>query len=182
MDFEIAPNVFGFLSPGDLCRFTDMTEKLMRPELPAVGIVAEMDPEDRALLGGYGEFLPAQIGQVLIQAGDGQNYLYLVISGLLHVTITVDGRQKLVARIEAGETLGEINVFDPGKASATVTAQEFSQIWKATRTDIDDFVKAYPAAGASLLAGIVTVMCRRIRNMNEKLADSESIDILGKFW
>ena len=159
-----------------------MTDKLVRPELPSLGIVAEMDPEDRALLGGYGEFMPAQPGQKLISAGDSQDNLYFVISGLLHVTISVDGRQKLVARVEAGETLGEINVFDPGKASATVTAQEFSQIWKANRNDIDQFVKAYPAAGASLLDGIVTVMCRRIRNMNEKLADSESVDILGKFW
>jgi CRP/FNR family cyclic AMP-dependent transcriptional regulator len=159
-----------------------MTDKLTRPELPQLGIVAEMEPEDRALLGDYGEFLPTQAGQVLIKAGDSQDHLYFVISGLLHVSITVDGRQKLVARVEAGETLGEISVFDPGKASATVTAQEFSQVWKATRNDIDLFVKAYPPAGASLLSGIVTVMCRRIRNMNDKLADSESVDILGKFW
>jgi len=159
-----------------------MSDKLTKPELPAVGIVADMDPGDRALLGNYGEFLPAQPGQMLIKAGDDQEYLFLVISGLLHVTILVEGRAKLVARIESGETLGEVNVFDPGKASATVTAQEFSQIWKANRADIDDFVKAYPQAGASLLEGIVTVMCRRIRNMNEKLADTESIDILGKFW
>lgn len=159
-----------------------MSEELTRPELPAVGIVAEMEPADRALLGGYGEFLPAQAGQILIKAGDNQDNLYLVISGLLHVSITVDGRQKLVARVEAGETLGEINVFDPGKASASVRAQQFSQVWKVNRNDIDLFVKAYPEAGASLLAGIVTVMCRRIRNMNDKLADSESVDILGKFW
>ena len=159
-----------------------MTQKLVRPELPAVGIVAEMDPQDRSLLCGYGEFLPAQPGQVLINAGDDQEYLYLVLSGLLHVSISIDGRQKLLSRVEAGETLGEVNVFDPGKASATVTAQEFSQVWKANRNDIDDFVKAYPEAGASLLGGIVTVMCRRIRNMNGKLADSESLDVLGKFW
>lgn len=159
-----------------------MTDRLTRPELPAVGIVAEMDPGDRALLGGYGELLPAQAGQILIKAGDAQDYLYLVISGLLDVSIAVDGRQKIVALIEAGETLGEINVFDPGKASATVTAQEFSQIWKANRSDIVEFVKAYPIAGASLLEGIVTVMCRRIRNMNDKLADSGIVDILGKFW
>jgi len=78
--------------------------------------------------------------------------------------------------------LGEINAFDPAKASATVTAQEFTQIWRANKTDIDEFIKAYPAAGASLLTGIIKVMCRRIRNMNEKLADSESVEARGKFW
>ncbi|MFD2257975.1 Crp/Fnr family transcriptional regulator [Luteolibacter algae] len=159
-----------------------MTDKFKRPELPNVGIVAEMEDADRALLGNYGEFLPAQPGQIIIEAGEEQEYLYFVISGLLHVTILVDGRNKLVSRVESGETLGEVNVFDPGKASATVTAQEFTQIWKANREDIDQFVKAYPEAGASLLTGIVSVMCRRIRNMNEKLADSESMEILGKFW
>lgn len=159
-----------------------MKEKLTRPELPPVGIVTELEAGDRALLGDYGEFLPAQPGQTLIQAGDDQQHLYLVISGLLHVTIMVEGRTKLVARVEAGETLGEVNVFDPMKASATVVAQDFSQIWRANRDDIDLFVKAYPDPGAILLSGIITVMCRRIRHMNDKLADNESMEILGKFW
>ena len=179
---RISVLVFGFPSTEDLFRFTDMSEKFKKPELPAVGIVEQMDQDDRALLGGYGEFLPAQAGQVLIQAGEDQENLYFVISGVLHVSILVDGRAKLIARVGAGESLGEVNVFDPGKASATVTAQEFAQIWKANRSDIDQFVEAYPHAGTCLFAGIVTVMCRRIRNMNEKLADSESVDILGKFW
>jgi CRP/FNR family cyclic AMP-dependent transcriptional regulator len=157
-----------------------MSEKLIRPELPAVGIVANMEAEDRALLGNYGEFLPAQAGQLLIQAGEDQEYLYLVISGLLHVTIMAEGRVKLVARIEAGETLGEVNVFDPEKASATVTAKDFTQVWKANRADIDEFVKAYPKAGNTLLSGIITVMCRRIRSMNEKLADSDALMSLGR--
>jgi CRP-like cAMP-binding protein len=120
--------------------------------------------------------------QTLITAGEDQEHLYLVISGLLHVTIMVDGRMKLIARVEAGETLGEVNVFDPAKASATVTAQDFSQIWKANRDDIEFFVKAYPDPGSILLSGIITVMCRRIRNMNDKLADNESMEILAKFW
>ena len=162
-----------------------MNDRLTRPELPPVGIVTGLEADDRALLGNYGEFLPAQPGQTLIAAVDDQEHLYLVISGLLHVTIMVDWRTKLVARVEAGETLGEVNVFDPAKASATVVAQDFSQIWRANREDIDLFVKAYPAPGSILLSGIITVMCRRIRNMNDKLADNvsmENMEILGKFW
>lgn len=166
----------------DHALFTQMSTKLTRPELPALGIVAGLESEDRALLSGYGEFLPVQSGQKIIEIGQDQESLYFVISGLLHVTIEVEGRAKLMARVEKGETLGEVNVFDPVKASATVVAQEFSQVWKANRNDIDDFVSAYPAAGAGLLDGILTVMCRRIRQMNSKIAESESSDILGKFW
>lgn len=175
-------NLLGFPSPFDSFNLLGMSNGLTHPELPAVGIVAQMEPADRALLGNYGEFLPVQAGQLLIHAGDNQEHLYLVISGLLHVTIEVEGRSKLLARVEGGESLGEVNVFDPASASATVTAQEFSQIWKANREDIDAFVKAYPEAGANLFKGIVTVMCRRIRNMNEKIADTDITEILGKFW
>ena len=159
-----------------------MSDKLTRPELPAVGIVAQLETEDRALLSGYGEFLPAQPGQKIIEAGEEQDCLYFVLSGLLHVTIQVEGRAKLIARVEQGETLGEVNVYDPQRASATVTAQEFTQIWKANRKDISEYVDAYPVAGAKLLEGVVAIMCRRIRKMNEMIADSEAADILGKFW
>lgn len=158
-----------------------MSDTLKGSELPPLGIVSEMEDQDRVLLGNYGEFLSAQPGQILINAGDDQKHLYLVISGLLHVTIMVEGRPKFLARVKAGETLGEVNVFDPAKASATVIAKEFAQMWRATREDIDLFVKAYPEAGSILLSGIITVMCRRIRNMNEKLADNAtSMEILGK--
>jgi len=159
-----------------------MSDGLIRPELPAIGIVAEMSYDDRALLGDYGTFLPVQAGQRIIVAGEEQNYLYFVISGLLHVTIQVEGRDQLVARVEKGETLGEINVYDPSRASATVTAVEFSQIWKANRDDIDAFVSAYPQAGAALLEGIIAVMCRRMRAMNKKVAETVVTDILSNFW
>jgi CRP/FNR family transcriptional regulator, cyclic AMP receptor protein len=179
--FKSRSTFFGFPSRRESFSLRPMSDRLIRPELPPVGIVAEMDAQDRALLGNYGEFLPAQPGQTLITAGEDQEHLYLVISGLLHVTIMVEGRVKLIARVEAGETLGEVNVFDPGKASATVIAQEFSQIWKANRDDIDLFVKAYPEPGSILLSGIITVMCRRIRNMNKMQADNETMEILAKF-
>jgi CRP-like cAMP-binding protein len=88
----------------------------------------------------------------------------------------------LIARIEAGETIGEVNAFDPGTASASVTSKEFSQIWKASRSDIDAFVTAYPEAGSRLLSGIISCMSRRIRHMNERLADHESLANAERWW
>jgi len=81
----------------------------------------------------------------------------------------------LIARVEAGETIGEVNVFDPAVASANVIAKEFSQIWRASRADVDAFIAAYPDAAAPLLAGLLTCLCHRIRRMNEKLAAHVSV-------
>ncbi len=160
-----------------------MTEgKLTRPELPRFGILKGMEDEDRVHLSDFGEFLPAHPKQQIITNGMAQDSLYLVVSGLLHVHLTIDGREKLITRIEAGETLGEVNLFDPAVASASVTAQEFSQIWKANRADIEAFVETYPKAGCDLLSGILAGMSRRIRNMNERLTDHESQNELLRMW
>jgi CRP/FNR family transcriptional regulator, cyclic AMP receptor protein len=159
-----------------------MSQELTKPELPALSLLAGMAGEDRALLSNYGEFLPAHPGQLIIAEGREQDSLYFVISGLLHVHMEVDGRTTFIARIGAGESLGEVNVFDPAKASASVTAKEFSQIWRANRGEIDDFVRAYPEAGARLLAGIITCMSQRIRHMNERLAGHESLSDIERMW
>jgi len=159
-----------------------MSEAFTHPEIPRLGIVVGMEDGDRELLGNYGEFFPAHPRQLIIGEGKPQDALYFVISGVLHVHMQVDGREKLIARIEKGESLGEVNVFDPAVASASVTAQEFSQIWRANRDDIQAFVTAYPKAGCDLLAGILTCMSRRIRKMNERLSDHEPMSEIERMW
>lgn len=159
-----------------------MSSALNRPEIPSLGIVANLAEQDRALLGNYGEFLPVHAEQTLITEGHAQDSLFFVISGVLHVHTEVNGRTVLLTRVVAGESLGEVNIFDPANASASVTAKEFSQVWRAARADLDAFVTAYPEAGAILLCGIIQVMSRRIRHMNEKLADRESMTNAASNW
>jgi CRP-like cAMP-binding protein len=157
-----------------------MTASFSRPELPAMGIVASLASEDRAMLSHYGEFLPVQPDQTIIRQGEEQDSLYFLISGILHVQAESDGRTALVGRVEAGETLGEVNIFDPAAASATVIAKSFAQIWRASRTDIDAFVATYPEAGAKLLSGILACMSRRLRRMNQRLSGQQAMaDIHG---
>lgn len=147
-----------------------------------MGLVADLEEDDRLMLSGYGEFLPVQEGQVLIEEGQEQDALYLVISGVLHVHTDQGNKRTLIARVEAGESLGEINIFDPGTASASVTAKSFAQVWKATRGDVEGFMEAYPAAGNQLLCAMVAEMSRRIRHMNDKLVSVEAEAAYQNFW
>jgi CRP-like cAMP-binding protein len=80
------------------------------------------------------------------------------------------GRQVLLGRIGAGETIGEINIFHPGLASATVTAIEFSQVWRIDRTSLEEFMNVSPLPASHLLIGIASTLSRRLRETNEKVA------------
>ena len=153
-----------------------------RPELPALGIVAGMEDDDRRLLSNYGEFLPVREGDTLIAENSAQNSLVFLISGLLHVVTDRDGSRVFLARVGPGETIGEINLFDPGKASASVVAKSFSQVWKVRRNDLDDFLNAYPEAAGRLMIGLLCEMSKRLRNMNQKLSSSELQKALREFF
>ena len=142
--------------------------RLDKPELPPIGFLESLSEDDRRLLSSYGHFTPAEKGTEIIIEGDAQEQLYLIISGILHVVRNQNGKNTLLWRASAGETLGELNLFDPGKASATVIAQEYSQIWSVTRSDLEDFVNAYPEAGAQLMLGVSRLLSKRLRAMNER--------------
>ncbi|MGF1655906.1 MAG: Crp/Fnr family transcriptional regulator [Verrucomicrobiales bacterium] len=159
-----------------------MADSFTTPEIPDLGIMSALTAEHRRLLSNYGEFLPVQAEQSIIQEGEEQNSLYFVISGLLHVHSQTSGKNILLARIEPGETLGEVNLFDPTTASASVTAKEFSQVWKAVRADLEDFMSEYPDAAAQLLIQIGSSMSKRIRIMNEKLTMEQLKRVHLEYW
>lgn len=147
-----------------------MSSDFTTPELPAKGIIQPLGDDDRLLLSSYGEFLPVHDRQVLIEEGYQQNSLYFVIAGKLHASTLRSGRQVLLGRIEPGETIGEINIFHPGMASATVTALEFSQVWRIDRESLEEFMNVSPLPAAHLLIGIASTLSRRLRETNEKVA------------
>jgi CRP/FNR family cyclic AMP-dependent transcriptional regulator len=152
------------------------------PELPAVGILAEMDPANLAFLAGYGRFLRPATDEVVIEQGNPQDSLHLVLAGVLHVTATAGGRTLLVKRFAAGDAFGEVNLFDPATASASVIAKSDCVLWKISGSELDGFFAADPAAGLELTKALLRSLSRHLRAMNAKLAESEEKSALHSFW
>ena len=147
-----------------------MSADFSTPNLPALGILEPLGDEDRDILSGYGDFLPVQAGQEIIEEGMSQNALFFVISGKLHATAMRSGHKVLLGTIQTGETLGEVNLLDPSKASATVTAVEFSQVWKIDSTSLEQYINEYPLSASWLLIGVGKTIAHRLRSLNEKIA------------
>ncbi|MDX1679261.1 MAG: cyclic nucleotide-binding domain-containing protein [Akkermansiaceae bacterium] len=151
------------------------------PEIPALGYLADVPQEHRAFLTGYGTFVRPTDGERIITEGDSQDSLYLVLKGTLHVTSNADGRAVLLASLKEGETLGEINIFDPTAASANVTSIGECLIWKLTREDLESIFDADPLVANLVLKGILKQVSRRVRRMNEKLLANEK-EVFFDFW
>ncbi len=147
-----------------------MSDATDQPELPALGFAADLTDQDRKDLGSYGEFITANEGDILIEEGKPQNALFLVVFGNFHVQTETTGRVVLLGHLKSGDTVGEINIFDPGNASASVVARNLGQIWKIDRTRLEDFLEAHPEAAARLMVGVATQLSKRLRKTNEKVA------------
>jgi CRP-like cAMP-binding protein len=149
---------------------------LSTPKIPAEGIVANLSEEDRDTLSSYGSFHLAQVGAVLIEQGQSHGKLFFTLSGLMHARRVDGGNDILLGRIEPGEWVGEIDLFDPSSAVCSVVAVEPSQYWVISREDLEDFLNNYNAAGIMLMIGLATTLSQRIRGITAKLAEQADIN------
>ncbi len=141
-----------------------------------------MDESHRAFLATFGSFVRPQAGEALIEEGTSQHNLYLILSGLLHVISTAGGRNILVAALGSGDSLGEVNIFDPALASASVIARSECLIWRISAEELEAFFDADPLVGVAFMKGLLRLEGKRIRTMNAKLAESEERSALHSFW
>lgn len=145
--------------------------ELSQVNLPGVGILSGMDKDSRAILATYGNFSFLKAGKVLIEQGQPQNRLFLVLSGELHAKRADENHiEMLLGTIRTGESLGEVTVFDPGTASATVTAVTDVQIWSIERDELSQFLENDPVASVQLLGRVAEVLSKRLRGLANQLS------------
>lgn len=138
--------------------------------LPEMGFASEFDEEERSRLGNFGEFLSLSDGDVLIEEGATQDSLFLIVFGTFHVQTGALGRPVLLGNLRSGDTVGEVNIFDPGTASASVISKSISQVWRIDRASLEQYLEAHPKEAARLLVGISTQLSKRLRKTNQKVA------------
>jgi CRP-like cAMP-binding protein len=157
-----------------------MPEDLSKPTLPTFSWIGQLKPDDRELLSSYGEFFPAYPGTVVIEEGEIQTTVFVVVSGQLEVRAKQeDETEPLLARVGPGETLGEISLFDPGPAAATVRATEFSQLWRIADSDLIIFMEENPGAGNLLLRTLAAILAQRLRQVNPRAFGISTFAIVG---
>lgn len=150
---------------------------------PTIGILADIPEEHLSFLSCYGMYLRPQEGETIITEGADQESLYVILAGKLHIVGNNSGdRPILLAALEPGDSMGEINLFDPGKASASAIARGSALIWALSRNDLESLLEADPIIGLSVLRALLRQMSKRIRVMNDKLTTAEKKSSLHDFW
>lgn len=117
-------------------------------------------------------------GDVLFREGDVSDSLYVVLEGRVAIAIAnpVDGRESVISLMERGHLFGEMPMLDDGARSALARALEPTTLLAIPYAPIVTHFRSDP----SLLWGVTRLLARRLRVMDEALADSVFLDVTGR--
>jgi hypothetical protein len=109
-------------------------------------------------------------GETIIEQGQEDDEMYLLISGQVEVTRTDEGGQShLITELGAGEIFGEMAYVQKIKRSATVKAQMDTSLILFNEEQLNKSVRAYPHLGQKLSLNIARILSQRLRETTAKL-------------
>jgi CRP-like cAMP-binding protein len=139
--------------------------------LPSAGIIANLEDDAREILAAHGSFQVIPAGGVLIKQGKPHGKLFCVISGRFEARREYDGSHDVLGRIEPGDWIGEVDIFDPSSAMCSVVAAVPSKYWEIGRERLEEFLNTNKTAAIILLIGLASTLGQRIRGITQKLAE-----------
>jgi CRP/FNR family cyclic AMP-dependent transcriptional regulator len=146
--------------------------------LASTEFFADASPDALAAIAASGTERQLVRGDVLFREGDEADALYVVTRGRLAIAIAnpIDHRETVVSLMEPGDLFGEMAMLDDGPRSAMARALEPSTVVSIPYEAVLAVFREQP----HLLWGVTRLLAKRLRVMDENLADSVFLDVTGR--
>lgn len=112
-----------------------------------------------------------QTGDTLVRQGTRQDTFFLIIAGEVEVTQEVAGRVVPLGTLPAGQFFGEINLFDPGTATATITALTPVVTLEISNEKFRSFITYKPELAADFTFQLAETIVKRFRASSNALIE-----------
>ncbi|MDH5360896.1 MAG: cAMP-activated global transcriptional regulator CRP [Gammaproteobacteria bacterium] len=115
---------------------------------------------------------------VIIYAGDKSDVLFYIVKGSVSVLIEDDdGREIVLAYLNAGDFFGEMGLFEEEQSrSAWVRAREECEVAEVSYAKFQQMV----AEDTEILFHMAAQMARRLRDTSRKVGDLAFLDVTGR--
>ncbi len=145
--------------------------------LQSIELFAPFSEDEIATLADSASTQSLKRNDMLFTEGDVPDSLFVAISGRIAiVNKSVDGRESVIALMEADDLFGEMGLFDDEGRSAAARALEPSQVIRIPYVPVRRIYSERP----QLLWEVVRLLARRIRVTDTALADSVFLDVTGR--
>lgn len=137
--------------------FHEQAEKIRF--LEHVSVFDDVADDDKDKIAEALQVKAASTGETIFKKDEPGDTLYIIAQGKVRVH---DGNHVL-GRLQRGEVFGEFSLFDNEKRSASITAEEPTQLYTLDQKDFYELM----ATNSSVIHGVMRVLIKRLRYMNE---------------
>jgi CRP-like cAMP-binding protein len=138
-------------------------------QLPSTGLFSELPETVRQTLEAAGRFETLSPDTRLATQGEEHHSLVVILRGKASVHCHAHGDYVHIADIGPGETVGEMNMIDPQKASADVIVTEKTRIWIIDDAQFQSIVERDPHAAYHVMRWLARELCRRLRKNSDHM-------------
>lgn len=115
--------------------------------------------------------------QLLVEEGETEQSLYIILSGRVHVVLSGSkGKSITVVTLGAGECVGEMGALDQQPASATVIAENSVDALKLDRLTFSDVLHQNPHISVTILK----TLARRLHSTHQQIVRLASVSVQGR--
>jgi CRP/FNR family transcriptional regulator, cyclic AMP receptor protein len=130
-------------------------------------VFGQLDDDDVEWLLSQGRRRRLAAGEVLIRQGRPVEDVFIVLSGHLRVVLEPAGTE--IARLAAGEIVGEMSFVDARPPSATVESIEPSQVFAVPRGCLAERLESDPGFAARFYRALAIYLSTTVRERHRSL-------------
>ncbi len=135
-------------------------------------VFAGLSPESLASVPGAGEVLQVKAGDRLIEEGQKNDHLYLVLKGAVEIRLLENPERYSGVRLgtrKEGSCIGEYAFIDRKPASATVIAAQPTELFKISYKNLEALLAGNNELGKALYRNLLLHLVDRLRAANAEL-------------
>jgi CRP-like cAMP-binding protein len=137
--------------------------------LRSIAFLRHLSDEDLEVFGSLLKVRECKQGERILEEGAAPKSFCIICDGVVHVRRRANTREMLMGRIGTGGFFGEINLFDPGVATATIVAMKTTTLAEVSYEDFRQFMNDRPRAGYLISSGLMRELAQRLRTTSAKL-------------
>ena len=140
--------------------------------LRSVSILRELDDAELSAIAKLFTVRQVKSGDRILEEGMPVKAFYIVCDGVVHVRRLAQKREMLLGRIGVGGFFGEVNLFDPGVATASIYAMKQVTIAAVDYDSLRQFMSSTPDTGYKMVCAMMAELARRLRLMSGRLVNA----------
>ena len=136
-------------------------------DLKAIPLFAGFDDKEIAAFIAAAEPRSTPKGYAFFAMGRANSSLFIIRSGSVKVDRPGSAEEIPLATLKAGQAFGEMSFLDGSRTTASITAQEPTEVYEISRAAVDKLLAENPSLGGKLWRNIALGLKQRLSRANE---------------